>query len=107
MFGNRRKHPRKDTAFRVDFADVHGRAGMGLARNVSFGGMYVAYTPHLEVGERLVTVFTLPSGLPCKMVAHVVRADKAGIGLRFLTHYRSRRSRTRNESWEHLKTYCS
>ncbi|GIX48281.1 MAG: hypothetical protein KatS3mg131_2492 [Candidatus Tectimicrobiota bacterium] len=103
MWGNRRKYARKATAFRVDFADARGRAGMGLAKNVSFGGMYLAYTPRLQPGESLVTSFLLPSGQPCKLVAHVVWADERGVGVRFLA---SARTRWRNESWEHLRHYC-
>ena len=78
-----RQHPRDDTSFRVDYVDSSGRAGMGLATNVSYTGMYLAYIPPLRVGDLLHMVFFLPTGKPCRLRARVVRTDRTGVGLCF------------------------
>ena len=78
-----RQHPRDDIAFRVDYVDSCGRGGMGLATNVSYTGMYLAYIPRLRVGDLLHMVLVLPTGEPCKLKARVVRTDLTGAGLCF------------------------
>ena len=78
-----RQHRRNDITFRVDYVDSSGRAGIGLATNVSDTGMYLAHTSRVRVGDRLSMVFVLPTGTHCKLQAWVVRADWAGAGLCF------------------------
>lgn len=78
-----RQHPRDAVTLRVDYVDTRGRAGMGLAKNVSFSGMYLAYNHRVHVGDTLTMAFALPTGKPCKLQAQVVRADTTGIGVRF------------------------
>ena len=78
-----RRHPRDDLAFRVDYVDSGGRAGTGMATNVSYTGMYLARIPRLRIGDLLHMVFVLPTGKTCKLRARVVRTDRTGAGLCF------------------------
>jgi hypothetical protein len=80
----RRRHPRKGMYCRVDFLDNQGHVAMGLARNISLGGMFVEYASSVTIGEIIVASFTLPTGQPFKAKAEVVRVDSAGFGLKFV-----------------------
>ena len=68
MAENRRTHPRKPVTFRVDYADAQGRTSMGLARNISLGGMYLEDAPQVSVGGTITVVFE----------AHVVEHGRNG-----------------------------
>jgi hypothetical protein len=67
----------------VDYVDSGGRAGTGMATNVSYTGMYLARIPRLRIGDLLHMVFVLPTGAPCRLQARVVRTDRTGAGLCF------------------------
>jgi len=78
-----RQHSRDALACRVDYVDSSGRAGIGMATNVSYTGMYLTYVPRLRIGDLLHMVFFLPTGKPCRLRARVVRTDRTGVGLCF------------------------
>jgi PilZ domain len=78
-----RQYPRHEVALRVDYVDPCGQAGMGLATNLSYTGMYLTHTPRLRVGDMLIMVFALPTGTAYKLTARVIRTDNAGAGLCF------------------------
>jgi hypothetical protein len=80
----RRVYPRRDVSLRVDYIDTNGHAWLGLARNLSIGGMFLEYTPELSIGETITTAFVLPSGRPYRLRARVVHRTPAGAGLTFL-----------------------
>jgi hypothetical protein len=79
-----RLFPRKAVFCRVDFVDSQGHAAMGLAKNISLGGMFVEYASRLSVGDTIVASFSLPNGQPFKTKAEVVRVDGLGFGLKFV-----------------------
>ncbi len=99
----RRIHPRKNVTLRVDYTDSGGRACLGLARNLSFGGMFLEYTPALTVGDIVTTAFVLPSGRPYRLQARVVHRNETGSGLSFL-HDQENELSTR---FEYLEAYCA
>jgi hypothetical protein len=80
----RRLFPRRDVSLRVDYTDKSSRAWLGLARNISIGGMFLEYTPELAIGDTITTAFVLPSGRPYRLRAQVVHCNSAGAGLIFL-----------------------
>lgn len=80
----RRLFPRRDVSLRVDYTDNNGRAWLGLARNISIGGIFLEYTPELSLGDTITTAFVLPSGRPYRLRARVVHCNADGAGLIFL-----------------------
>lgn len=81
---DRRATPRTPVALRVDYTDAQGRAGWGIARNLSEGGLFLEYTPGVAVGETLTVTLVLPQGLPYKGEAQVMHRNARGAGLRFV-----------------------
>jgi hypothetical protein len=74
MTKNSRQHPREEIPLRVDYVDAQGHAGLGLAKNLSYTGVYLTVVSRpLHVGDTLTMTF-----------ARVVHANKAGVGLRFI-----------------------
>jgi hypothetical protein len=67
----------------VDYVDLGGQMGIGLAKNLSYTGMYLTHIPRLCVGDMLFMTFALPNGKACKMSARVMRTDNTGAGLCF------------------------
>ncbi len=61
---NRRTSPRKQVSLRVDYADAQGRAWWGVARNLSYGGIFLEYPPGLSVGDTIVSVAAHNSNHP-------------------------------------------
>lgn len=84
MHTERRHHARRGVVCRVDYADIQGRAWLGLIRDLSLEGMFVEYTPELLVGSTVVATFTLPGSPPFKLRARVVRLTTSGAGLQFI-----------------------
>jgi hypothetical protein len=81
-----RQHPRAERTLRVDYVDAHGHGGLGLAKNLSYTGIYLTCVSRpLHVGETLTLTFVMPTGKACKLHAYVVHTNKAGAGLQF-TH---------------------
>lgn len=79
---------RRAVALRVDYATANGRLGLGLVRNLSLQGLYMAHTsdpgtPAVAPGDRLTVVVVLPSGQACKLQAVVVHGNRHGCGLQF------------------------
>lgn len=99
----RRKHPRRGVYCRVDFTNSQGHASMGLARNVSLGGMFVEHAGGVTVGEVIMAAFTLPNGQPFKTRAEVIRVDHAGFGLRFV----DLQERYPTDYLQQLESYCA
>ena len=97
---HRRTSPRKQVSLRVDYADAQGRAWWGVARNLSYGGIFLEYPPGLSVGDTITLTFVLPTGQPCKCQAQVVYLNTVGAGLRFT----DRQAPLEVASIEHLKT---
>jgi PilZ domain len=77
-----RIHERVDATFRVDGVNSRGEAAMGVARNVSAGGVFIETNLHLLPGELMTMTFALV-GQPFKCQAEVVRVMEAGFGVRF------------------------
>jgi hypothetical protein len=99
----RRKYPRKPVYFRVDFMDAKGQVSMGLAKNLSLGGMFVEQASGLSLGETITAAFALPDGQPFKTKAEVVRVDATGFGLKFVDLF----DRYPPDYLQGLKTYCA
>jgi PilZ domain len=79
-----RQHPRVEGTLRVDYVDAQGHGGLGLAKNLSYTGLYLTCVSRpLHVGETLTLTFVTPTGKACKLHACVVHTNKAGAGLRF------------------------
>ncbi|RMF87466.1 MAG: hypothetical protein D6736_12735, partial [Nitrospinota bacterium] len=99
----RRRAPRKAVGFQVLYIDTRGRPGIGMALNLSPGGMFIQDThSSLPVGTILITNFVLPTRFVCKLKAKVVHTNLVGSGLQFIdTHPASA------ESWQNLKAYCA
>ena len=100
---DRRIHPRKDVSLRVDYANAEGRAWLGIARNLSCGGMFLEYTPELSVGDTVTTTFALPTGSPCRLLAQVVHKNGLGSGLKFLYH----QAEDGTVQFPELEEYCA
>jgi hypothetical protein len=100
---DRRAHPRREVRLRVDCSEQGGRSWWGLSKDLSRGGMFLEYTPGVCVGDTLTIAFILPSGLPCKLAAQVVRVEALGAGLRFVEPSTS----TLGEPIDELTTYCA
>ena len=98
----RRRNPRKRVLFRVDFVDGRGYAAMGLAKDISLGGMFVEHPAGLSSGEMITATFTLPTGQPFKTRAEVVRVNTAGFGMKFVDLY----DRYAPAYLQSLETYC-
>jgi hypothetical protein len=81
---DRRAAPRLRVALRVDYVDAHGRAWWRIARNLSCGGLCLAYPAGLSVGDCITLTMVLPTGQPYKGRAYVVHVSMTGAGLRFL-----------------------
>lgn len=77
-----RVHERVDATFRIDGVNSRGEAAMGVARNVSVGGIFIETDLHLLPGEIMTITFDL-LGRPFKLQAEVVRVMEMGFGLRF------------------------
>ena len=79
-----RQHPRVEGTLRVDYVDAQGHGGVGLAKNLSYTGMYLTCVSRpLRVRETLTLTFVTPTGKACKLHARVVHTNKAGAGLQF------------------------
>jgi hypothetical protein len=98
----RRRNPRKSVHLRVDFVDGRGYVAMGLARDISLGGMFVEHTAGLSSGETITATFTLPTGQPFKTRAEVVRVNTAGFGMKFV----DLDDRYSPDYLQSLETYC-
>jgi hypothetical protein len=98
----RRKNSRKSGHFRVDFVDGRGRVSMGLAKDLSLGGMFVEQATGLSPGEMITATFTLPTGQPFKTRAEVVRVNPTGFGMKFVDLY----DRYAPDYLQSLETYC-
>jgi len=98
----RRRNPRKSVHLRVDFVDGRGYVAMGLARDISLGGMFVEQTAGLSSGETITATFALPTGQPFKTRAEVVRVNTAGVGMKFVDLY----DRYAPDYLQSLETYC-
>jgi hypothetical protein len=77
-----REHERIDAAFRVDGLNSRGETAMGVARNVSAGGLFIETDLRLLLGETIVITFEL-LGRPFKLQGEVVRVLQGGYGVRF------------------------
>lgn len=77
-----RVYERVDVTFRVDGANSRGEASMGLARNVSAGGVFIETDLRLHQGEVITMTFEL-LGRPFKLQAEVVHVMETGFGVRF------------------------
>jgi hypothetical protein len=77
-----RVHERIDAAFRIDGVNSRGEAAMGVARNVSIGGVLIETDLRLLPGERMTITFEL-LGRPFKVQAEVMRVSKTGFGVKF------------------------
>lgn len=101
-------HPRacvrRVVTLRVDYATAQGRVGLGLVRNLSLQGMYMASafgsgTPEVAPGDLLTVVVILPSGRPCKLRVVVIHGNRHGCGVQFLEGH--------PQSLAHLSYYWS
>jgi hypothetical protein len=95
---------RRAAALRVDYATAQGKAGLGMARNLSLHGMYIDsalrhVTHEVAPGDLLTVAFVLPSGRPCKLRAAVVHCNRHGCGVQFRQGY--------PQSLAHLSHYWS
>ena len=69
----------------MDYVDAQGHAGLDLAKNLSYTGVYLtAVSRPLHAGDTLTMTFVIPPGKACKLQARVVHAHKAGVGLCFI-----------------------
>jgi hypothetical protein len=100
---DRRQHPRRPVYFRVDFMNQRGDVSMGLAKNLSLGGMFVEQATGLTLGEVITTAFTLPDGQPYKTKAEVIRAETSGFGLKFVDLF----DRYSPDYLRNLENYCT
>ncbi len=96
-----RRHRRKVSSLRIDYADTHGRAGIGLVKNISPHGVFVEYVQGLLIGEKLRITFVLPTGQPWKSEAEVVHVTPQGCGLKFVA------LPPWNEDIQILEKYCA
>ena len=99
----RRINRRRNVSLRVDYTDQTGRAWLGLARNISIGGMFLEYTPELSVGDTITTAFVLPSGRPYRLKAQVVHCNPTGAGISFEQHQMN----TLSTKMEYLERFCA
>jgi hypothetical protein len=99
----RRQYPRKSVYFRVDFVNTQGNASMGLAKNLSLGGMFVEHAAGLSLGEIITATFTLPTGQPFRTRVEVVRVDTAGCGMKFVDLH----DRYPPDYLQNLEAYCT
>ncbi|RMF89356.1 MAG: PilZ domain-containing protein [Nitrospinota bacterium] len=100
--GERRHAPRKGVTLRVDYVDEGGRANIGMARNLSPGGLFLEPSTTLSPGETLALAFSLPTGEPVKGKARVVHRQNGGVGLCFVAL-----DQTPDESLHRLQAVCS
>lgn len=79
-----RRHPREEVTLRVDYVDAQGSGGLGLAKNLSYTGIWLTLVSRpLQVGETLLLTFVTASGKACKLHARVVHTHPTGAGLVF------------------------
>jgi hypothetical protein len=79
-----RQHPREEVTLRVDYMDTQGRGGLGLAKNLSYTGIWLTSVSRpLQVGDTLTLTFVTATGKACKLQARVVHTHPAGAGLVF------------------------
>jgi hypothetical protein len=81
---DRRVYPRQRIVLRVDYVDAHGRAWWRITRNLSRGGLCLAYPAGLTVGDRITLTVVLPTGQPYRSQAYVVHLQPVSAGLRFV-----------------------
>lgn len=79
---DRRHHPRREVACRVDYADSGRFAGVGLITNLSIDGLFMEHVPELEVGDRVTVAFRLAGSPPFKLRGKVKWLDARGVGLK-------------------------
>jgi hypothetical protein len=77
-----RVHPRVQTTFRVDTVNSRGEIAMGVARDISLGGIFVETDMRLLLNEVVTLAFEL-SNQPFKLHAEVVRITATGCGMEF------------------------
>jgi hypothetical protein len=97
MTQDSRQHPREVALLRVDYVDAQGQAGLGLAKNLSYTGIYLtSISRPLHVGDTLTMTFAMPTGKACKLQARVVHTNKVGVGLRFTNTHEAYRQLSGN-----------
>lgn len=79
---DRRHHPRREVACRVDYADSGRFAGVGLITNLSMDGLFMEHVPELKIGDRVTVAFRLPGSPPFKLRGKVKWLDTRGVGLK-------------------------
>ena len=77
-----RVHPRVRTTFRVDTVNSRGEIAMGVARDISLGGIFVETDMRLLLDEVVTLAFEL-GNQPFKLHAEVVRITETGFGMQF------------------------
>ena len=80
---DRRYHPRREVACRVDYVDSGRATGLGLITNLSMDGLFMEHVPGLKVGDRVTVAFRLPGSPPFKLKGKVKWLDIRGVGLKF------------------------
>jgi hypothetical protein len=83
---SRRATFRRTVTLRVDYTTAQGHVWLGIVRNLSLQGLYIAHVsrhvvPAVGPGDRLTVTFVLPTGRPCTLPAVVVHADPRGCGV--------------------------
>jgi hypothetical protein len=79
---DRRHHPRREVACRVDYADSGRFAGVGLITNLSMDGLFMEHVPKLRVGDRITVAFRLSGSPPFRLRGKVKWLDTHGVGLK-------------------------
>lgn len=79
---DRRHHPRREVACRVDYADSGTFAGVGLITNLSVDGLFMEHVPELRIGDRITVAFRLAGSPPFKLRGKVKWLDTRGVGLK-------------------------
>lgn len=96
MGQERRKLSRWAVICRVDLVDVHGRASVGLIKDLSPEGMFVDYAPGLRAGDKVRATFALPGRETVKLMARVLRLTPKGTGLQFVRTPEATQSQSRD-----------